>query len=88
MLHWLWTAFSTYVLHSEHGNGYQWHSGIGSVYTPKDAIYIGAIVKYAHVRNCHHPGCWSVHTHNHPEHGWPACKRHWDEVPEHVVATS
>jgi hypothetical protein len=25
--HWLSTAFSTYVLHTEHGNGYQWWSG-------------------------------------------------------------
>lgn len=85
MLHWLSTAISTYVLHPMHGNGYQWHSGIGSVYTPKDLVYLYAISKAAHVHNCHHKGCWRVRTGVHPEYGWRACKRHWDEKPDHIA---
>lgn len=82
--HWFSTAVSTYVLHPLHGNGYQYHSGIGSTYTPKDAVYLFAIYKLARHRNCHHKRCPRF-GHPHPKHGWPACKHHWNEVPEHLA---
>ena len=83
MWHWITTAISTYILHAEHGNGYQWHSGIGSVYTPKDLVYMGALAKMAHHKNCHRKGCWRF-GHPHPEHGWPACKHHWNDDCNHL----
>lgn len=81
MLHWLQTAFSTYVLHVEHGNGYQWHSGFGSdlgQYT-----VVGAVIGAAKHKNCHHKGCWRI-GHYHPDHGWPSCRHHYSETPEHA----
>lgn len=40
MLHWLSTAFSTYILHPEHGNGYLWWSGAGAAV--RDTLLMGA----------------------------------------------
>jgi hypothetical protein len=82
VLHWIETAFTTYVLHPLHGNGYQWWSGEGSDLGQYTVIV--AVLAAVQHRNCHHQGCWSVRTHKHPEFGWPACKRHWNEKPEHV----
>lgn len=38
---------------------------------------------YLRHHNCHHKGCKKL-GHRHPMFGWPACKDHWDERPEHV----
>lgn len=89
MLHWILTAWNTYLAHPLRGNGYQWWSGPGSdlgEYTVASAIFVHPIL-YAKHNNCHHKTCWRL-GHPHPEHGWPACKRHWHEVPEHVLAAA
>lgn len=83
MFHWLSTAFSTYLLHTEHGNGYQWWSsgpgpGLGQI------TLLLAPLAWFHHKNCHHAGCWSIKTHIHPDHGWPSCRAHWDETPDHI----
>ena len=85
MLHWLSTAFSTYVLHPEHGNGYQWHSGIGA--NLGQYTIVSALLLHIKHRNCHHKRCWRTwpFVHLHPEYGWPACRIHWNEKPEHVA---
>ena len=85
MIHWLSQAFSTYVLHVEHNNGYQWWSGAGSDLT--ELALLGAVVTHFRHHNCHHKGCWRL-GHAHPKHGWPACKHHWNETPEHVSGRS
>lgn len=84
MLRWLTTAISTYVLHVEHGNGYQWHSGFGS--DLGEYTIFGVVIAHVKHRNCHHKGCWRSwpFVHIHPDHGWPSCKHHWDELPDHI----
>lgn len=74
MLHWLQTAFSTYVLHPEHGNGYQWHSGIGS--DLGELTLVAALLATAKHHNCEHPRCPRL-GHPHPGHGRPVCRRHF-----------
>lgn len=71
MIHWLQTAFSTYVLHPLRGSGYQFWSGSGS-----DLAYAGAILAaWRHV-NCEKKRCWRA-GHRHPEHGRPVCRKHF-----------
>ena len=73
MIHWLVTAFSTYVLHPLHANGYQFWSGIGA-----DTFVVAwAVGLWRHV-NCEHPGCWRP-GHRHPAHGRPVCRKHYHE---------
>lgn len=73
MIHWLQTAFSTYLLHPLTGRGYQWWSGSGS-----DLAYLGAVLAaYRHV-NCEHPWCPRP-GHRHPDHGRPVCRRHYHD---------
>lgn len=81
MIHWIAQAFSTYVLHPLHGNGYQWWSGAGSDLGEVSilAVFVGA----AKHHNCHHKGCKKL-GHRHPEFGWPACRTHWNERPQHL----
>ena len=74
MLHWLQIAFNTYVLHPMHGNGYQWHSGIGS--DLGELTLVAAVVGTYKHKNCHVKKCWRL-GHAHPEHGWPSCRRHY-----------
>ena len=71
MIHWLSQAFSTYLLHPLHNNGYQWWSGAGS-----DLAYVTFLVAaWRHV-NCEHPWC-PLPGHRHPGHGRPVCRRHF-----------
>lgn len=84
MLHWLQTAFNTYVLHAEHGNGYQWHSGIGSdwgEYTVAAAA-ITMVLGFWHQHNCHVHRCPRLKWHVHPDHGHPVCKKHHPHDPK------
>jgi hypothetical protein len=81
MLHWISQAFSTYVLHSMHGNGYQWHSGPGANFG--ELTTFAGLVAFLRHKNCHQKRCWRI-GHNHPEHGWPSCKRHYNDVPDHT----
>ena len=78
---WLSQAFSTYILHPLHGSGYQFWSGLGSDFG--EATILTAIVATAKHKNCHHKRCWRL-GHNHPQHGWPSCKKHWRDTPAHV----
>lgn len=56
MIHWLWTAVSTYLLHSEHGNGYQfWSSGPGPG-LGQITLVIGVVSWWVHHR-CDTPRC-------------------------------
>lgn len=58
--------------------GYSLTSGLG-------VAWILLVVGYARKHNCHHKGCKRfLRVHLHPEYGWPACKYHWNEKPEHV----
>lgn len=86
MIHWLLIALRTYLVHPLHGNGYQWWSGEGSdlgEYSIAAAVFAHPVIYLRH-NNCHHKGCWKL-GHRHPEHGWPACRDHWDELPAHLV---
>jgi hypothetical protein len=53
--HWVDTAFSTYVLHVLHNNGYQWWSGAGS--DIGEATVIGAALMLFKRWNCESPWC-------------------------------
>lgn len=81
MIHWLSTAVRVYLLHPLKGNGYQWWSGAGANFG--EITVIGMVLGAIRHVNCHHKGCWKP-GHRHPEHGWPACKRHWNETPDHA----
>lgn len=71
MLHWVSTAFSTYILHPLHANGYQWWSGAGS-----DLAYIGVFLAALRHVNCEQPRCLRP-GHRHPGHGRPVCRKHF-----------
>lgn len=43
----------------------------------------GTILLFVKHKNCHVKGCWRV-GHNHPSHGWPSCRHHYREIPEHA----
>lgn len=75
MIHWLWTAVNTYLLHSQHGNGYAfWSSGPGPG-LGQIALLGGLAGLYRHI-NCEQPGCpWPGH--RHPDHGRPVCRKHY-----------
>lgn len=71
------------ILHYfETGNGYQFWSGFGSdlseILAP--VVVLGGLYRH---HNCHHPGCWKP-GHRHPVHGWPSCRSHWGEQPDHL----
>lgn len=74
MVHWLQTAWSTYVLHVEHNNGYQWWSGFGANFG--EITVIGAAIALLRHHNCEQPGCWRL-GHRHPDHGRPVCRKHY-----------
>lgn len=76
MLQWLWHAVNTFGLHPLNGPGYQWWSGEGSVFTPKDLAALGFVVAWWHAHNCHVHRCPRLQWHPHPEHGHPVCKHH------------
>lgn len=81
MIHWLSTAINTYLLHSEHSNGYQfWSSGPGPGLG--QVTLLGAVVALVRHKNCEQKGCWRL-GHVHPDHGRPVCRRHYhhDVVP-------
>lgn len=72
-----------WIFHPLHGEGYQFWSGIaGSFLTSLPGWFVAIIVSARH-KNCHHKRCWRL-GHNHPKFGWPACKDHWNEKPEHL----
>jgi hypothetical protein len=66
MIHWLSTGFSTYVLHVEHGNGYQFWSGFGG-----RSFGLAIVLGMWHRFNCHHPWCFRT-----VRHGKRFCARH------------
>jgi hypothetical protein len=68
---WIGQAISTYVLHVEHGNGYQWWSGFGGRTLGASAV-LGLLW---HRYNCHESGCWRP-----VRHGKHYCPKH--EEPE------
>lgn len=49
---WLGHAFSTYVLHTQKGDGYQWWSGPGG-----DLGLLAALCLFALKHNCHTHRC-------------------------------
>jgi hypothetical protein len=75
MLAWLHTALNTYVLHTEHGDGYQWWSGAGS-----DLGLAAAITAFLLKHNCHEHRCWRVGR-MHGADGAHRCKRHHQAAP-------
>ncbi len=73
--HWLSTAFSTYVLHPEHNDGYQWWSGPGS-----DLGLAGAVIVFALKHNCYEHGCPRI-ARVVGQDGHSRCKRHHNLKP-------
>lgn len=71
MLHWLAQAFSTYVLHPLHGNGYQLWSGAAS-----GGPWVAAIGMVWHRHNCHEAGCLRI-----VRHGQTLCPKHRERTP-------
>ena len=69
------TALSWYWLwHPLFGPGYQFYSGVASDIS--EITLLGGLVAVLKHRNCHQKGCWRL-GHNHPEHGFPTCRRHY-----------
>ncbi len=91
---WLWHPLGTQICRATYHTAaqirdcqsYNLHSGIeGNL--PLLGILAGllihAVAWWRH-HNCHHEGCPAL-GHPHPEHGWPACRGHWDETPSHFA---
>lgn len=74
MIHWLTTAINTYLLHPLHGNGYQYHSGLGSDWS--ELTLLGLVVAWWRSHNCHVKRCPRLQWHVHPDHGHPVCRKH------------
>lgn len=74
MTHWISTAWSTYVLHVEHNNGYQWWSGMGANFG--ELTIAGAVFGLYRHHNCEEKGCWRFGR-AHPDHGRAVCRRHY-----------
>lgn len=79
-------TFWQMLTHPLWGAGYQFWSGIAGSFVVSLPPWIVALVLFIRHKNCHHKRCWSIFTHLHPDHGWPVCKKHYHEVPDHVVA--
>lgn len=60
----------------KHG-GYNFWSGIGI------DSFVGGVLYWKH-NVCHERRCLFT-GHKHPEHGWPACKRHYHATPAHTL---
>ena len=72
VIHWVATAVNTYILHTEHGNGYQWWSGIGL----GTSIGVNTWHRFK-VHNCQAKWwCWRFARHIHPEDGKYVCPKH------------
>lgn len=82
MWHWLSQAFSTYVLHVQNHNGYQWWSGAGSD-LGELALITAVIAAYRHV-NCDAPRCWRRGPYKTAA-GHKLCRKHHPEAhPRHL----
>lgn len=84
MLHWLSQAFSTYVLHVQNHNGYQFWSGFGS--DLGEATLIGiALGAWRHV-NCHAPRCLRFGKHPTADHQHKLCRKHHPDLPNRKLS--
>ena len=93
---WLWHPLATQVCVATYHTAaqirdcksYNLHSGIeGNIAELAVlATLVGGVIGYWSHHNCHHEGC-PRRGHPHPVFGWPACKAHWNEKPEHVTAS-
>jgi hypothetical protein len=75
---WTSQAIQTYITHPEHGNGYQWWSGIGSdigEYVVATSVVASVVALYKH-HQCGEPTCRRL-GHAHPDHGQPVCREHY-----------
>lgn len=79
MIHWLQTAFSTYVLHVEHGNGYQFWSGMGANFG--EVTVIGAAVALVRHWNCDAPWCPWRGKHPTADGLHHLCRKHHPDLP-------
>lgn len=58
MIHWLSQGFSTYILHSQHGNGYQFGSGgPGPLWIAQLVAYTVVVYHVVLGHNCYEHGC-------------------------------
>lgn len=78
MLHWIKTAVDTYILHSEHGNGYQWWSGPGS-----DLAYASILYTLLRKHNCYEKRCFRIGTHRSQLDQHIRCGRHHKGHKQH-----
>ncbi len=74
ILDWFGTAISTYVLHVEHNNGYQWWSGMGANFA-----LIGIFYHVARSRNCYEYRCLRVGTHKSQLDQHVRCRKHHNQ---------
>ena len=84
MTHWLSTAFSTYVLHPLHGNGYQWHSGAGS--DLGELTLIGTFVALWRHINCESPRCLRRGPYKTADGLHHLCRKHHPDLPNRKLS--
>lgn len=84
MIHWFQTAWSTYVLHPLHGNGYQWHSGIGS--DIQELAIFGTVIALVKHANCDAPRCFRYGPHRTADGHHKLCRKHHPDLPNHKLS--
>lgn len=84
MWHWLSQAFSTYVLHVQRSNGYQWWSGMGANFGEVTVIGLG-ITAWRHI-NCAAPRCPRRGTHPTADGQHKLCRKHHPDLPDRKLS--
>ena len=84
VLHWLATAFRTYILHSEHGNGYQGGAGgPGGLWIAQLGAWWTIACQLVRRHNCDEHRCLRVGTHRSQLDKHVRCRRHHNAHKTH-----
>lgn len=85
MIHWVWTAVSTYLLHSEHGAGYAfWSSGPGPG-LGQITLLVGLVSWWLHHR-CDTSKCFRKGRYRTADGHHHLCRRCHPDLPDHRLS--
>jgi hypothetical protein len=81
---WTGDAFSTYVLHTQKGNGYMWWSGPGANFG--ELTIFGSVVAIWRHINCESPGCLRRGHYPTADKLHHLCRKHHPDLPNHRLS--